>query len=150
MSALEIFANHLSRLSFDNSRVLSPWCSITLGSLKKDLLSLPCLFEQFTIAQKAGMIISAYQSIKSHSGKSFVYTSGLLVCLPIWRTINWWRHTRTRSFKSTENCRNRRCVCIYFIQILTIFLFSKNINMKDNSFDVQTISCYIFFIAPKI
>jgi hypothetical protein len=94
MSALEIFANHLSRLSFDNSRVLSPWCSITLGSLKKDLLSLPCLFEQLTIAQKAGMIISAYQSIKIHSGKTFVYTSGLLVCLPIWRTINWWRHTR--------------------------------------------------------
>ena len=95
MSALEIFANHLSRLSFDNSRVLSPWCSITFGSLKNDLLSLPCLFEQLTIAQKAGMIISVYQSIKIHSGKTFVYTSGLLVCLPIWRTINWWRHTRT-------------------------------------------------------
>jgi hypothetical protein len=59
-----------SLFSFDNSRVLSPWCSITLGSLKKDLLSLPCLFEQLTIAQKAGMIISAYQSITIHSGKS--------------------------------------------------------------------------------
>jgi hypothetical protein len=103
MSALEIFANHLSRLSFDNSRVLSPWCSITLGSLKKDLLSLPCLFEQLTIAQKAGMIISAYQSIKIHSGKTFVYTSGLLVCLPIWRTIHWWRHTRTLYWQTNND-----------------------------------------------
>jgi hypothetical protein len=96
--------HHLSRLSFDNSRVLSPWCSITLGSLNKDLLSLPCLFEQLTIAQKAGMIISAYQSIKIHSGKTFVYTSGLLVCLPIWRTMNWWRHTRTLYMTLSDLC----------------------------------------------
>ena len=122
MSVLEIFANHLSRLSFDNSRVLSPWWSITLGSLKKDLLSLPCLFEQLTIAQKAGMIISAYQSIKIHSGKTFVYTSGLLVCLPIWRTINWWRHTRTLYivfYKKIYTIKKSQGGSIYNIKLLS-------------------------------